>query len=380
MTTIAFCGRYLAADTMGIRSGNRSEHVGCKIDARDGYAFATGGYWGHYREQLIAWAMCGNGEACPGAGVEGAMLMITPQRELFVFTHEVPFPDPEAAPFALGTGGDIALGAMGAGKTAMEAVQIAARWDIMTGGPIDFIDLERPEKGVQRWDGAEVEERRLVRCTNGMPLREVVAMDTSRDLTNWQSDASTGKLISPIDATMGAGILVSARLRELAECAGTRGKHEMEPRPLLDLAELADILAGLPQRDGAAHAHEYFEVRAHGENYGKCLLNFRRSLRGHLAGQQGALVWRNRPEMGRDTDGVWRAYCRFAVVPSIVEDTDEEGNSRVSLAHELVHTQHAGSVIGRSDICEHGYVRSTCSRCVAQAVAKVRDAQANGHA
>lgn len=228
---------------MGIRSGNRSEHAGCKIEARDGYAFAMGGYWGHYREQLVAWAMQGNGEACPGAGVEGAMLMISPQRELFVFTHEAPFPDPEAAPFALGTGGDIALGAMAAGKTAMEAVQIAARWDIKTGGPIDFIDLEWPEKGVQRWDGLMPSSRfaivpDVVRTTRGVPIRDVVG---------------------------------------------------------------------------------------------------------------------------------------FA-------DVDEEGNPRVSLAHELVHTQHAGGVIGRSDICEHGYVRSTCSRCVAQAVAKVRDAQANGHA
>lgn len=273
MTTIAFCGRYLAADTTGIRSGNRSEYVGRKIEAREGYAFATGGYWGHYREQLIAWAIWpfkdGNvpdARSCPGAGVEGAMLMISPQRELFVFTHEAPFPDPEAAPFALGTGGDIALGAMGAGKTAMEAVQIAARWDIKTGGPIDFIDLEWPEKGVQRWDGAFP-----------VPVQTMIVDDPSDN-----SPVEAAKIIEWYTKDMGR-------------------KNKMEPRPSRGLAGL-------------------------------------------------------------------------------VEDADEEGNPRVSLAHELVHTQHAGGVIGRSDICEHGYVRSTCSRCVAKAVAEVRDAQANGHA
>lgn len=154
MTTIAYDGRYLAADTLGVRSGNRSELPGCKIEVRDGYSFATGGYWGHYRSQLIAWHVAGHDpRSCPGAGVEGAVLVLSPQRELFVFTHEAPFPDPEVAPFALGTGGDIALGAMGAGLTAMEAVKLAMRWDLKTGGEVDFIDTEWIDKGVQRWDG-----------------------------------------------------------------------------------------------------------------------------------------------------------------------------------------------------------------------------------
>jgi ATP-dependent protease HslVU (ClpYQ) peptidase subunit len=40
-------------------------------------------------------------------------------------------------PFAFGAGGDIALGAMIAGKTAVEAVQIAEDTDIYTGGKIN---------------------------------------------------------------------------------------------------------------------------------------------------------------------------------------------------------------------------------------------------
>lgn len=181
MTTIAFDGRYLAADTLGVRGGNRSEQPSCKIAVQDGYAFAFGGMWGHFRQQLMAWALAAFRDAdapewrfCPAKDVEGAMLVVTPMRGLLVFTHEAPYPDPEAWPLAIGTGGDIALGAMGAGVTAMEAVKLAMRWDLKTGGGVDFIDVKWLDKGVQRWDGVEVEERRVVRCTNGMPLREVI--------------------------------------------------------------------------------------------------------------------------------------------------------------------------------------------------------------
>lgn len=160
MTTIAFDGRYLAADTLGVRGGNRSEQPSCKIAVQDGYAFAFGGLWGHFRQHLMAWALAAFQDAdapewrfCPAKDVEGAMLVVTPTRGLLVFTDQAPYPDPEAWPFAIGTGGDIALGAMGAGVTAMEAVKLAMRWDLKTGGEVDFIDTERLDKGVQRWDG-----------------------------------------------------------------------------------------------------------------------------------------------------------------------------------------------------------------------------------
>ena len=160
MTTLAFDGRYLAADTLGVRGGNRSEQPSCKIAVQDGYAFAFGGFWLHFRQQLMAWALAAFRDAdppewrfCPAKEVEGAMLVVTPMRGLLVFTDQAPYPDPEAWPFAIGTGGDIALGAMGAGVTAMEAIKLAMRWDLKTGGEVDFIDTEWIDKGVQRWGG-----------------------------------------------------------------------------------------------------------------------------------------------------------------------------------------------------------------------------------
>lgn len=220
MTTIAFDGRYLAADTLGVRGGNRSELPGCKIEVRDGYSFATGGYWGHYRSQLIAWHVAGHDpRSCPGAGVEGAVLVLSPQRELFVFTHEAPFPDPEVAPFALGTGGDIALGAMGAGLTAMEAVALAARWDLKTGGPIDFIDFEHIDKGVQRWDG--------VMPSAKYPMPVNVSLED--DPLSWKDDGTTGKMefekveipkpvVTAIGATCRGSYVLGTACRQCERC------------------------------------------------------------------------------------------------------------------------------------------------------------------
>ncbi len=45
-------------------------------------------------------------------------------------------------PFAaIGSGSGIALGAMAAGKTAAEAVEIAARFDSGTGNGVDVLEL-----------------------------------------------------------------------------------------------------------------------------------------------------------------------------------------------------------------------------------------------
>ena len=44
--------------------------------------------------------------------------------------------------YAAGSGGDVALGALGAGASAVEAVRIAAKFDSATGGPIRTLKLD----------------------------------------------------------------------------------------------------------------------------------------------------------------------------------------------------------------------------------------------
>jgi hypothetical protein len=49
------------------------------------------------------------------------------------------------APFTLGAGGDIALGALKAGKTAEEAVKIAEQTDVFSSGDIQVVAAPKPE-------------------------------------------------------------------------------------------------------------------------------------------------------------------------------------------------------------------------------------------
>lgn len=155
MTTVAFDGRYLAADTMGHRSGVPSNTLTPKIAVRDGFAYAINGSWMPMINVLIEWHRAGaKFNEFPEIKTGGGMMIVElAMRRVWLVSGEVPAPDEEAAPITAGSGGDIALGALHAGKTAMEAVQIAAKCDIHTNDVIDFVDLEWPAKGVQRWDG-----------------------------------------------------------------------------------------------------------------------------------------------------------------------------------------------------------------------------------
>ncbi len=44
--------------------------------------------------------------------------------------------------FALGSGRLVAMGAMAAGSNAVEAVKIACKYDVYTGGPVEFLTVE----------------------------------------------------------------------------------------------------------------------------------------------------------------------------------------------------------------------------------------------
>ncbi len=70
----------------------------------------------------------------------GNILLIDKKNKLWIMNgRQTPVEAP--IPFAIGSGGDYAIGAMAAGKTAAEAVAIAATLDVNTGGGIDEIAI-----------------------------------------------------------------------------------------------------------------------------------------------------------------------------------------------------------------------------------------------
>jgi hypothetical protein len=169
MTTIAWCGRFLAADSLRSRNGTRMGHYP-KIHAmtadgefyqeEDGrrLAFALTGFPAH-REQWIAWYVNGQGKDdlphAPDTSDLGGWFIVLREGEhpsLRVCSLATPYlVDVAEAPDAWGSGGDLALGAMLAGKSALEAVAIACgpRGDTGTGGPIRFLDTQNWDLGVQ---------------------------------------------------------------------------------------------------------------------------------------------------------------------------------------------------------------------------------------
>lgn len=155
MTTIAFDGRFVAADTLVHRNGNRANDDHRKLILSDGFVYAVNGDWGPVAERLIQWHQNGaNPDCIPKWGLGSLTIVELASRRVWAVSGpEMPFLVLESAPWATGSGHDLALGAMGAGVSAMRAVQIAARWDIHTGPLVDYIDLDAAEPAVQRWHG-----------------------------------------------------------------------------------------------------------------------------------------------------------------------------------------------------------------------------------
>jgi len=74
------------------------------------------------------------------------IITINKHGEVFHYSGSL-YPVKTTAPwFALGSGQELAMGALEMGATAKEAVQIAAKYDVNTGGTIHTLSLKRLDK------------------------------------------------------------------------------------------------------------------------------------------------------------------------------------------------------------------------------------------
>lgn len=140
MTTIAWDGKTLASDRLQSWGGRpiskskifRIKHklykaVGVCGNAVGSYAML---------EKLL-----GKRKELPTLDVDDYNLLLIDKenKAWWLNGNEVPLEVP--SPWALGTGGEYALGAMGFGATAEEAVHVAMKYDINTGIGVDKIEL-----------------------------------------------------------------------------------------------------------------------------------------------------------------------------------------------------------------------------------------------
>ena len=131
MTTVCSDGKTIAADsrmTFGdkVATDRRIKlyHLG------DGIA----GFSGHGDEILMYLEALAKGEKPPSANnINGLKLT---NKGLFLMNGPNCIWTRIKAPFAIGTGGDVAMGAMLAGASSAKAIKLAAKVDVFTGGTI----------------------------------------------------------------------------------------------------------------------------------------------------------------------------------------------------------------------------------------------------
>lgn len=142
MTCIAYRRGILAADRLVSDSYSQSR-VGVRskiFQAADQLVYGFSGSAGHaelFREWLSSGA---KSSERPNFGERGHQAIMIGRLGVGLSSGDVPvFVDIEAKYYAIGSGAEIAMGAMWHGATAEEAVQAAIEHDTSCGGPIDLI-------------------------------------------------------------------------------------------------------------------------------------------------------------------------------------------------------------------------------------------------
>lgn len=132
MTTIAYRRGVLAADsqiTSGDLRAGRARKIGRHLDVLAAWAGKV-----HDGQPFLRWVEGGmEGEPPEMEHATGALFF--PKEEVVLF-HSGGSESRYVDTFGMGTGGEIAQGAMLAGATPFEAVKAAIKLDIYSGGPV----------------------------------------------------------------------------------------------------------------------------------------------------------------------------------------------------------------------------------------------------
>jgi hypothetical protein len=158
VTIIAYCGKYIAADSLEVW-GEYRNYDAVKIDVIDNTVFASCGIIALF-EPMIEWYLAGaDPTTCPAAYREELtteLLVISPKvfysdsdktHTLHPAGHCVatnnPFRHRIPTPFASGCMNDFAMGAMAAGADAVEAVHLSCMNGTHAAAPVRFVDLHK---------------------------------------------------------------------------------------------------------------------------------------------------------------------------------------------------------------------------------------------
>jgi hypothetical protein len=140
MTTIAWDGKTLAADTLVTANGMAFGKAKKIHKLKDGRYFALCGSFS-VEPAVIEWL--NGGEKPQILDVEGVGgIVVEKNGRAFEFGRAYRL-FPACVPWAGGSGEQIAMTAMKCGKTAVEAVKVACKLDIHTREPVDYIRIKK---------------------------------------------------------------------------------------------------------------------------------------------------------------------------------------------------------------------------------------------
>jgi ATP-dependent HslUV protease subunit HslV len=141
VTTIATDGKTIAADSLLTFGRERSLRPVDKILVRKRAIFAVAGL--RVLDILADWYEAGARlDAVPKIESTDEWVMLVITREGMNYYHSrAPVPCPVSPPFAIGSGGEFAQGAMDAGASPERAVEIACRRSVESGPPIQVVDI-----------------------------------------------------------------------------------------------------------------------------------------------------------------------------------------------------------------------------------------------
>lgn len=133
MTTICFDGQTLAADRQIFGSFIRKGRKIWRLS--DGSLFGAAGIW----EEVVAVRNWLDGQTKPKGLTNFTALLVEPDGSLYRLEEKLNRMPILERCHAVGSGQAFAITAMALGKTAPEAVRIAARFDPGTGGGVDVL-------------------------------------------------------------------------------------------------------------------------------------------------------------------------------------------------------------------------------------------------
>lgn len=146
MTTIATDGKSMAGDGRATRGSLVTFGDAVKVFRLSDGSLLGGAGEAHSVHDLREWLDGGCSGKRPKTP-DVAMLHLKANSECWVYYNNVS-PTKTGLPAAVGSGDHLAIGAMEAGKTPEQAVEIAAKRDTNTGGKITVLHLEPAVRAV----------------------------------------------------------------------------------------------------------------------------------------------------------------------------------------------------------------------------------------